>query len=237
MKKYFLIIMSFVTTLQCCGQVSNKDFIQFTNKFTELKFNSFPVNCKPEPSNFFYFTNNPFNKISLMEAKQYLEYSDKEYYITTYDYDMDEDKIYNIKSTENPPFANNKILKHNYILLIHFKSSSLYLNECDTAVQVLSTFKLDGELIDKLVIQGHYTVEEDWRDVVFLSNDTLRIFDYKPNIYNNDFKSIVEINDYKIDNNGTLVFIQTYPQMWLKNWANNYSTYKPQSDDPMNEYE
>jgi hypothetical protein len=251
MKRNILLIICAIISQLCCGQsqIKNKAFEQFVNKFTELKLKSFPIKCKPIPNNFFYFTDNSFHEISLDEAKKYLSYSDKDYYVTEYDYDVDEDKISNIRQVENPPFANNKILQSNYIGLIYLWSSSLYLNKSDTAIEMLNTFSIDGEYIDKIVIQGHYTRSHDWRDVIFLDSSILRIFDYKPNLENYTIKggayyiidekkpqTIVEITDYQIDENGKINLIKTYPKQYLKEFVSFYRSYHENSDDPMNEY-
>jgi hypothetical protein len=251
MKKYILIIVSIIISLQCNGQsqIKDKDFAKFADKFTELKLKSFPVKCKPTPNHFFYFIENPFHEISLEEAKKYLGYSDSEYYITIYDYDMDENKISNIRKVKNPPFANNKISQSNNVALIYLRSSSLYLNESDTAIEVLQTFTVDGKFVDKLVLQG-YSSEFDWIDCIFMSNKALKIFHYLPNMENYNIKdeiyyiidekqpkTIVEIRDYQINDNGKINMVKTYPKQYLKEDVSFYRSYHENSDDPMNKYE
>jgi hypothetical protein len=250
MQKNILIIMSLAISLQSCGQsqtrIEDKDFAIFANKFAELKLKKFPAICKQEP-NKLYFRGNPSHKISLEEAKKYLGYSEKDFFVTEFDYNMDDDIKSNIRQVENAPFADNKISQNNYIALMYFHSSSRYLDECDTIVEVLNTFTLNGNSIDKIVIQGQYTREDDWRDVVFLENNILRIFDYKPNAENFNEKgeiinekehlTIVEIADYQIADDGKIIFVQSYPKQYLNEWITFYRYYQPNSDDPINAYD
>ena len=248
-KNILTVIYCVAISFQCCGQSQIKDieFAKFADKFTELK--TFPIMCKPSLGNFFYFKGNSFYEITLEDAKKYLGYSDQDYYVTEYDYNMDEDIISNVRQVENPPAAINKISNNHYITLIYLRSSSLYLNECDTTIEILNTVTLNGIPIDKITIQGHYTRELDWRDVVFLKNNTLRIFDYKPNLENYNIKNgayyiidkevpqtIVEISDYQIDENGKINLIKKHPKQYLKEFVSFYRNYHADSDDPMNEY-
>ena len=248
MKKDILIfIYGVAISFQCYGQSQTQDneFAKFLNKITKAET---PIKYKVKGN---YQELNHSYVVLLEEAKKYLGYSTQDYYITEYDYDMDEDIISNIRQVENPPFADNKIIREKYIILIYHRySNSGNIIECDTLVKILSTFTESGTLIDKIAIQGHNTREEDWKDVVFLENNVLRIFDYKPNLENYNIKggiyyiideeqprTVVEINDYQIDKNGKIVHIKTHPQKYLKEFVDFYRSYQPNSDDPMNEYD
>jgi hypothetical protein len=252
MKRNILLIICAVISLQCYGQsqvkIEDEDFTKFINKIPGTKI---PVKCKiPGNANCFRSKHSPAYIILLEEAKKYLGYSDKDYYVTEYDYNVDEDRKFNIRQVEHAPFADNKILKKKYIGLLYYRSSSRDIDKCDTLTEVLSTFTLSGTFIDKITIQGHYTREFDWIDFVFLSDDTFKIFHYKPNLENYNIKggayyvidekgtqTIVEISDYQIDETGKINLIKTHPKQYLKEFVSFYRSYHENSDDPMNEYD
>jgi hypothetical protein len=247
MRRNILLIIYAVISLQCCGQsqpkIEDKEFAKFINK---INGEDIPFKCKVLPGNSNCFRNKPAYRILLEEAKKYLGYSDNDYYITEYDYDMDEDIMSNIRKVEHAPFADRKILQKNYIGLLYYHSSSRFVDECDSVTEVLSTFTLVGIPIDKIVIQGRYTREFDWIDFIFLSNNTFKIFQYSPNIENYNEKydiidkeqplTIVEIKDYQIDESGRINLTRTYPLQYLKELVTYYRVYHEGSDDPMNEY-
>jgi hypothetical protein len=139
-------------------------------------------------------------------------------------------------------------MKKNYVALLY--SIGKYPNYgVDTFSITLTCFTYTGQPIDKIEIRSQYTLEQDWRDVVFLENNILRIFDYTPNMENYNIEggiyyiidekkpqTIVEIKDYQIDENGKINLTKTYPKQYLKNFVSFYRNYHKDSDDPMNEY-
>ena len=85
--------------------------------------------------------------------------------------------------------------------------------------------------------------------MVFLTSNTFKIFDYKSNLENYNIKggvyytidekqpkTIVEIMDYQIDENGKITLIKTHPKQYLKERVAFYRTYQKDSDDPMNDF-
>ena len=249
MKRNILLTIFALVLLQCNGQsqieIKDKDFAKFINKISEKEI---PKKCKVS-NNLNCFRDKPAYKISLDEAKKYLGYSNEDYYVTEYDYDMDEDRMSNIRQVEHAPFADRKIMQKNYIGLLYYRSCSRFVDECDTVTEILNTYTMDGSLIDKITIQGHYTREFDWIDFVFLSNNTFKTFQYLPNLENYNIKggayyvidekqpqTVVEINDYEIDETGKINLIKTHPKQYLKEPVSFYRSYQKDSDDPMNEY-
>jgi hypothetical protein len=239
-------------SMQCYGQsqikIKNENFAKFINKIPGTKI---PVKCKiPGNTSCFRSEHSPAYVVLLEEAKKYLGYSDKDYYVTEYDYDVDEDRKFNIRQVEHAPLVDSKILQKNYIGFLYYRSSSRNIDKCDSLTEVLSTFTLSGIPVDKITIQGHYTKESDWIDFVFLSDDTFKIFHYLPNLENYNIRggayyiidekkpqTVVEISDYKIDENGKINLIKTHPKQYLKEFVNFYRSYHEDSDDPMNEYD
>ena len=82
---------------------------------------------------------------------------------------------------------------------------------------------------------------------MFLDNDILRIFQYSPNWENftedkyiidrEQPLTIVEINDYQIDENGKINLIKTHPTLYLREFVTFYRSFQKDSDDPMNAYD
>ena len=242
MKKnvFVIVIMLFCGYLN--AQIKNQEFVNFTNLFIEIV--KYPYNYKKDTPSPIY-KNSQQHRIAFEFAKKYLGFSDRDCYAVEYEYNYDED-IRTERVVENPPLAHLKISSINYIGLVYRNSRG---SENDTFRVVFNTFNQNGILIDKIVVGGQYTYENDWRDVVFLKNNILRIFDYKPNLENCNIKggvyytidekqpkTIVEITDYQIDENGKITLIKTHPKQYLKEWVAFYRSYQKDSDDPMNEY-
>ncbi|MDR0604362.1 MAG: hypothetical protein LBG80_08690 [Bacteroidales bacterium] len=251
MKKLLAVFcLLIITHHNCLSQIKNTEFAVFVNKITAKKM---PRKCKTQSlKDFSCFRNSaqPAYVVSLEEAKKYFEYSDKDYYVMAYDYDMDEDRKFNFRKIENPPFVDNKILQKKYIAVLYYSSLSCDMDECDTAIEILKTFTLFGDPIDKITIRGHYTQEFDWIDFVFLSDSTFRIFHYIPYLENfvikdggyyiidkNKPQTVVEINDYEIQKGGKIKHIETHQKQYLTEFISYYKIYQENSDDPMNNYD
>jgi hypothetical protein len=244
MKKRLSIIICIAISFQCCGQsqIQNKEFAEFIGLFNDVP--KYPFNYKkdvPKP----IYENYRKHEISLNQAKKYLNFNDQDWYAIEQDYNYDED-ILRERVVDNPPLAHLKMHHNSYMSLIYRTDKGV---NNDTLQVFLETFTLHGKEIDKIVIGGQYTREEDWRDVVFLEDNILRIFDYKPNLENYNVKNgayyiidkeqpqtAVEINDYQIDENGKINHIKKHPKQYLKEFVSFYRSYHKDSDDPMNEY-
>jgi hypothetical protein len=181
------------------------------------------------------------------DALKYFGLTENDLKFNDFDYNFDEDIRYD-NWTEILPYKMGKIMKKNYVALLY--SIGKYPNYgVDTFCMTLISFTYTGQPIDKIEIRSQYTLEQDWRDVVFLENNVLRIFDYKPNLENYNVKNeiyylidekqpktVVEIKDYQIDENGKINLIKTHPTQYLKEFVSYYRSYHEDSDDPMNEY-
>jgi hypothetical protein len=192
------------------------------------------------------------NKISKSDAMKYLHLSEGDLKMNNPLIDMDESKTID-RWQEILPGALSRITREKYVALVcaMLKSPDVGL---ETYRVWLTTFTYQGNIIDSITIRSQYTPESDWRDFVLLKNDTLRIFDYMPNLENydkekllkrgvysaideNGYMTIVEINDYQIDENGKIKHIKTLPKKYLKKTTSFYRDYQKDSDDPMNEYD
>ena len=241
MKVKILIIILSVITFDIYSQIQVKEtstFQELIELFPELKIPSKRKDGKIRD----------INKISKEASIKYLHFTEDDLKMNDFSYNQDEDiKLDNW--VEVLPGALGKITSKEYVALAYalLKMPTYGL---ETYKTLLTTFTYEGKTIDSMVIRSQYTRENDWRDVVFLENNILRIFDYEPNLENYDVKdgiyyitdekqpmSIVKIADYQIDSEGEIVFIETHPKQYLKEDVDFYRSYRPDSDDPMNEYE
>jgi hypothetical protein len=186
-------------------------------------------------------------KINKSDAMQYFYFTEDDLKMNDYDYNYDEDIQYD-HWVEVLPGALGKITKENYVALIYALLKSPEI-DTETYKTWLTTYTYEGRLIDSLIVRSQYTREEDWRDVVFLENNILRIFDYKPNLENYNVKdgmyylidekepkTVAEINDYQIKEDGKIEHVKSHPKQYLKEDVSYYRDYHEDSDDPMNAY-
>jgi hypothetical protein len=189
-------------------------------------------------------------KINKRDAIKYFHFTEEDLKMNDFGYDMDEDIKYD-NWVEVLPGALGKITKENYVALVYalLKSPAI---DVETYKVWITTYTYDGQIIDSIIVRSQYTQEIDWRDVVFLEKNLFRIFDYKPNLENyktEELKrgiydvidkegpeTVVEINDYHIDESGKIKHIKTHPKRYVKEFVSFYRSYHKDSDDPMNEY-
>jgi hypothetical protein len=238
-KVIILTIITFMLNVFCNAQTKQPfSFKEVARLFPELKV----------PSKRKDGIKRDIKKVNKVDAIKYLHFTEEDFKMNDYGYNYDEDIRYD-HWVEVLPGALGKISKENYVALIYalLKSPTIGF---DTYKTMLTTFTYDGQIIDSLVVRSQYTREEDWKDVVFLENNVLRIFEYKPNLENYNIKggayyiidekgpqTIVEINDYEIDEHGKINLIRTHPKRYLKEFVSFYRSYQENSDDPMNEYD
>ena len=242
MKMNFLIIILSITMLDVYSQT----YIKKVSNFQEL-IDLFPEQKLPSKYKAGEIDDS-INSINKKDAINYLHLTEDELKMNDYDYNHDEEIQYD-NWVDVLPGALGKISNKKYVALIFalLKNPAYGL---ETYKTLLTTFTYDGEVIDSIVVRSQYTREEDWRDVVFLENDVLRIFDYAPNFENYNVESgiyyiidkeqpqtVVEIRDYQIDEDGQINMIKEHPKRYLKEFVSFYRSYQPNSDDPMNEYD
>jgi len=239
MKTKFILILflTLIFSISCQSQ-TNKSFTDMLKLFPEMKV---PLKYKDEA------IGAKIKHISEKDAIMYLHFTEDDLRMNDFDYNFDEDIKYD-HWVEVLPGALGKISKTNYVTLVFalLKSPTIGI---ETYIAKLSTFSYEGQVIDSIIIRSQYTPENDWRDVVFVEQNIFRIFDYTPNSENYNIKdgiyylidekqpkTIVEINDYQIDENGKITLIKTSPKRYLKEFVSFYRNYQKDSDDPMNEY-
>jgi hypothetical protein len=241
MKKKMIILqlITLAFNISCIAQIQQQhEFGEITKLFPELKV----------PSKRKDGIKRDIKDVNKIDAIKYLHFTEDDLKMNDYDYNYEEDIRYD-NWVEVLPGALGKITKDNYVTLVYalLKSPTYGL---ETYKVMLTTFTYEGRIIDSIIVRSQYTHEEDWKDVVFLENNVLRIFDYKPNLENYNIKSgayyiidenkpqtMVEINDYKIDENGKIKLMKTYPRQYLKEFVSFYRSYHEDSDDPVNKYD
>ena len=237
MKKTLIIIVLLACSV--CKAQTIQTFTELLNLFPEMKF---PLKYKdgiPTEVN--------VEKVSKEDAVKYLHFTGDDLQMNDYSYDHDEDIKYD-NWVEVLPGALGKISKTNYVALVYVLAKYPTLG-LESYVSKLSTFSYEGQHIDSIVIRSRFTRENDWTDIVFLNNNTFKVFQYQTNIENYDIRNntyylidenlprtVVDITDYHIDENGKIKILRTYPKQYLKDEVIFYRHYRRDSDDPMNEY-
>jgi hypothetical protein len=235
-----ITLIALACNIPCQSQTNqNSAFTNVTKLFPEEKI---PSKYKSG------IIGDDIEKINKSTAIKYFHFTEDDLKMNNFGFDYDEEIQYD-NWEEVLPGALGKITKENYVALIYalLKSPDAGL---ETYKAWLTTYTYEGKIIDSIIVRSQYTHENDWRDVVFLENNVLRIFDYKPNLENYNIKNgiyyiidekgpqtIVEINDYKLDENGKISLIKTHPKQYLKKFTSFYRDYNKDSDDPMNEYD
>jgi hypothetical protein len=109
----------------------------------------------------------------------------------------------------------------------------------DTFFVYLNSFSINAELISRCVVGGHLTLDSDFISFVLLDKKHIRIFYYEDNYSRTEdgWHSIYYYVDYLILDDGKFIEQNKSKITSLKKYAIKYSTYKPNSDDPMNKYD
>jgi hypothetical protein len=237
MKSGLFILLTFnLWCMQCQGQENRQktDFEKFAESFYTINV---PYSYKTE------LKHPKLQKIENRDAFNYFGITEDDLKYNDFNYDFDNDIKYD-RWVETSVYTCGKLLRENYIALIYtFGKNPTYGPY--TFITKLNTFTHSGTLIDTITVRSQQTREFDWKDVIFLAKDILRIFYYEPNKENfnehyyviDETKplTVVEIKDYQIDENGKINLIKTYPKQYLKELITSYRSYHEGSDDPMNE--
>jgi hypothetical protein len=153
--------------------------------------------------------------------------------------EVGEDDEVNYYKEENIPGCKFKYVLNDNVYVLCVVSAILGTNQ-NTIFATLYTFSHSGEIIDKCLVSKTYTEGDGEKafDFVLLDKTHVRMFYYADNDIRKKegFLSTVYSVNYEITGDGKFVEKDKSDITWLKNWANKYSTYKPQSDDPMNAY-
>jgi len=152
--------------------------------------------------------------------------------------DIGEDEVIESYIEESPPGCGFKYRLNDSILVL-FTREGGQQGYIDTSRVFLNTFKMNGELISKCLVGEVFDSEFDWVTFALPSKEKIRIFYYKSDYTREDegfFSTVYHIN-YIITDDGKFIEKDKSDITYLKNRAIWYSTYEPNSDDPMNEYD
>jgi hypothetical protein len=109
----------------------------------------------------------------------------------------------------------------------------------DSIWVTLYSFTNDGIMIDECVVGGRFAFGAKCASCVLFDKNHVRVF-----YYNDDYTkekegylATVYYVNYTVTASWKFIEKDKSDITYLKNYAIKYSTYKPKSDDPMNEYD
>ena len=220
-----VIVCSFVScNVQSSKKVEDKEFQILLDRFRTVKP---PLNYKK--------TGTWGQDMTEEEAIKFLNLTESELY--PIQREVGEDDEVNYYKEENIPACNFKYSLNDSIYILCVSETILGYVQ-NTGLLFLYSFTHKGEIINKNLVYKIYGTDEDLVNFVLLDKTHIRVFYYADNDTREkeDFLSTVHYINYEITGDGKFVEKDKSDITWLKNWANKYSTYKPKSDDPMNEY-
>ena len=220
-----VIVCSFVScNVQSSKKVEDKEFQILLDRFRTVKP---PLNYKK--------TGTWGQDMTEEEAIKFLNLTESELY--PIQREVGEDDEVNYYKEENIPACNFKYSLNDSIYILCVSETILGYVQ-NTGLLFLYSFTHKGEIINKNLVYKIYGTDEDLVNFVLLDKTHIRVFYYADNDTREKegFLSTVHYVNYEITGDGKFVEKDKSDITWLKNWANKYSTYKPKSDDPMNEY-
>ncbi len=244
MRRIFIIVLITCIFQGCCGAKKtnyiNSDFERFCNLFPTIQT---PYQLKQ-----LYYGQIDDNR----DSKCYLGFADENLIIDDGSYNADDD-IWVPHVIDNKPYIVGKIEIETRVILIYNHTETISSDGYPLDTYYLQTFNLDGTSIAKIEIAGFKTREEDNRSVVFLNNQTFRLFDYKVNsehttkvidaqgrtqyVTRKEIPwTICTITEYRITDAGKIEKTGWTETKLLKEYVTYYRQYHKDSDDPMNEY-
>ena len=139
---------------------------------------------------------------------------------------------------KNIPGCKFKYMLNDSTYVLCVLESVLGVNN-NTTLVTLYSFTHNGKIIEKCLVQKKNIDDDNFMSFVLLDKKHIRVFYYADNNekQSEGFFSTVYFVNYEITNDGTFIEHDKSDIIWLKDYALKYSTYKPKSDDPMNEYD
>lgn len=244
MKRILIMILTISIFQDCCDAKR----INYTNSDFERFCNLFPTIQTPYQLKELYYGPIEDNR----DSKCYLGFADEDLKIDDGSYNAD-DNVWVPHVIDNKPYIVGKIEMETNVILIYNHTEAFWSDDYPLDTYYLQTFNLDGTSIAKIEIAGFKTGEEDNRSVVFLTNQTFRLFDYKVNpkhttkvidaqgrtqyVTHKEIPwTICTITEYRITDAGKIEKTGWTETKLLKESVTYYRQYHEDSDDPMNEY-
>ena len=224
--KFILVTAIMCSFASCYAQsskkIEDKEFQVLLDRFRTVKP---PLNYKKIVQ--------PISSMTKEEAIRFFHKTEEDLYSIEIDYGYDTDEISYYKE-ENTAGCDFKYQLNDSIYILCTREGG----KLDTNKVYLSTFTLQGEIIDRCVVGEQFTYENDWISFVLLDKTHIRIFYYVDNFERKleGFFSTVYYMNYEITDEGKFIKQNKSGITYLKDYVIKYSTYKPKSDDPMNDY-
>lgn len=233
--KIILITMTMLNFVGCNAQsekkVTDKSFQTFLNRFKTV---TPPLNYKKLTT--------PIPSMTKEEAIRFLHKTEEDLVDTIQE--IGEDEVIYTTQEEHTAGCDFKYLLNDSIYILCTREGGQEdvggpFGTIDISRVYLNTFTMQGKLINKCLVGEQFTYQADWVSFVLLDKKHIRIFYYA----NNDkrkpegFFSTVNYINYEITGKGNFIKKDKSDITYLKDSAIQYSTYKPKSDDPMNEYD
>lgn len=235
--KNILIGISTTFFCVCNAQTDNIGFELFKSKFAEAKT---VVNMKR--------VNDFFQEVELSKEQAirilHLPENTLKYSDVAYNMDTDEETYY---YRETLPKTDFFIPKESIVIFVyHIEYEYEYSDDWKYECYLITTNNI-GDIIDKKAITRNREQENQNQhyNAVILNDSTFRIFNYNINdddcndndVLNiNDYKTKVNIIEYRIKDDGHIVETGYEEVRYAKEYPQYYTRYREKSDDPMNEY-
>jgi hypothetical protein len=226
----FILITAMICSIVSCQaqvekKVTDKEFQTFLDKF---KIINPPINYKT--------IQHLSVEMSEEEAIKFLHKVETDIYCVLEE--LGEDDRWYKTIEKNIPGCKFKYELNDSVYVLCIPESILGVNN-NTTLVFLYSFTHKGDIIDKNLVCKEYDTDEDWVSFVLLDKTHVRVFYYTEN-YEREKKgylSTVYYVNYEITSGGKFIEKNKSDIIWLKNSMIQYSVYKPNSDDPMNEYD
>ncbi|MCL2651627.1 MAG: hypothetical protein FWD60_11475 [Candidatus Azobacteroides sp.] len=227
--KMILIVATLVCYSSCNAQnknkVANTDFQSLLNKYVTINP---PINYKR--------IENLSKDMTKQEAIQFFHKTENDLVWNVEEIGED-DVIYTSKEDYVPGCKFKYKLNDSIYMLCTLEQSGEAIE--DSTWVALYSFTKEGIMIDRYMIGGEFSYNTKCVSFVLLDKNHVRVFYYNRDYTRKDegyFSTVYYIN-YEITDKGNFIKKDKSDITYLKDTAIQYSTYKPKSDDPMNEYD
>ena len=226
--KIILIVATMLSFIGCNAQnknkITDKEFQSLLDKFVTVNP---PINYKKM---------NTFGKD--MTDKEAIKFfhktkNDLEWIIEEMGED---DEIYTSRQKYIPGCKFKYQLNDSIYMLCIVEQSGRTIE--DSSWAMLYSFDHKGNIIDKCIIRGEFSYGAKCASCIFFDKKHIRVFYYTRDYTRKDdgYLSTVYYINYTITDDGRFIEQDRSGITYLKRRVVQYSTYEPNSDDPMNKY-
>jgi hypothetical protein len=228
--KFILIATIIISSTNFCSaqgekKITDKTVQTFLDKFRTI---TPPINYKK--------TGTWGQDMSEEEAIKFLHKTEADIYCVLEELGEDDNWYKTVE--KNIPGCKFKYSLNDSIYVLCVVEAILGVNS-NTILATLYSFTHNGEAIDKCLVREEDLNDDNFMSFVLLNKTHIRVFYYASNYERKaeGFLSAVYYVNYEITEDGKFIEKDKSEMTYLKKHVNYYSTYKPKSDDPMNEYD